>query len=148
MPKPWPYDFDANRFYPRWTPEMASNPVAILGLMLFIRSWGLSPEKLLERLSNDYCAYRGRLFCPNKGFIDMETGEFQEVFLKFKHLENAPYTWWQNQFGPYRPCVQVVHVKLEAVSRWRVIGTICGATYPKLAATQFYNPANQTHPPT
>lgn len=147
MPKPWPYDFDANLYYLRWTPEMASNPVTILGLILFIRGWGLTPDKLLKRFSNMYRDYRGRLYCPEKGFIDLETGEFQEVFLKMKHLEDAPYMWWERQFGPYQPRVEVIRVKPEVIARWRVIGTICGATYPKLAATQFFDLANQSNPP-
>lgn len=130
MPQTHLVEFDPSVFTPLLTLEESVNPRVKLGLTDAIRDWDVPYSTLLERFTDLNKNYRGRFYDPMNGFINPLTGHFQEAFVRMRPLEDAPAEWWRDNFGSTRPQVEVVRVRVEAVKRWRAIGSIYRAWCP------------------
>lgn len=137
-------EYDPDRYTPLLTLEESTNPLIKIGLQNAIDAWDVDHTDLLEHFTDLNKNYRGRFHDPDAGLTDPLTGVFKEAFVDMRPLENAPSGWWSDNFGPRRAPVEVVRVRVEAVGRWRAIGSIFRAWCPAEfhAFTNFDNENN------
>lgn len=122
--------YDPDRYTALLTLEESTNPRIKIGLQGAIREWDVDYNDLLNQLTDMNMNYGGRFYDPKAGFIDPLTGKFKEAYVNTKALEEAPYEWWRDTFGRVTAPVGVVRIRVEAIQRWRAIGSIFRAWYP------------------
>lgn len=123
-------EFDPDRYTALLTLEESTNPRIKIGLQGAIREWDVDYNDLLDQFTVLNMNYGGRFYNPKSGFVDPLTGKFKEAYVNTKALEEAPYEWWRDTFGRVPAQVGVVRVRVEAIQRWRAIGSIFRAWYP------------------
>ena len=149
MPRSYTHivDYDPNRFAALLTLEESCSARIRVGLIHEISRWPCGPAELLEHITDLYKNFRGRFYDPNKGFIDPQTGLFNEVYVDMTALENTPYEWWRDTLGPNAAPVNVIRIRMESIPRWRAIGSIYRACFPAEFQRILQEPANIDQPP-
>lgn len=130
MPLPVFVEYDPNRYAALLKLEECANPRIKIGLQNAVCGWGFNYNQLLDVFTDLNMNYGGRYFDADIGFIDPLTGDFLEAFVDMKPLEDAPPEWWRDNFGTNRPQVEILRVRIEAIKRWRAIGSIFQAWCP------------------
>lgn len=139
--------FCADSYCPLLSLTEVSCPRRVTRLKKRIVELGLHHRQLLDHFANLNRDYRGRFFNSEAGFLKLETGKFQEVFVDMEPLEEAPVEWWRDNFAPAYANRPVLKLRSEARPRWQALGSIYFAHRPFQRIIWQLEVANDNRPP-
>jgi len=139
--------FCADSYSPLLSLADVNCPLRVTRIKTRIIELGVHHSKLLDHFANLNRDYVGRYFEPSAGFLNQETGHFQEVFVDLEPLEDAPIEWWRDNFSPAVAENPVVRLRCEARPRWLALGSIYFAWHPWARRDSVLETANDNQAP-
>ena len=139
--------FCADTYCPLLSLSEVSCPLQITNLKRRILALGVQHASLLDYFSNLNRDYVGRFFDPEAGFLNVQTGKFQEVYVDMDPLEEAPIEWWRDNVSPAVAEKPIVRLRCEARPRWQALGSIYFAWRPWERSEWRHQAANDNRAP-
>ncbi|KZY52579.1 MAG: hypothetical protein RLP08_03450 [Marinovum algicola] len=139
--------FCADTYCPLLSLSEVSCPSLVTNLKQRILALGVQHASLLDYFSNLNRDYMGRFFDSEAGFLNLQTGKFQEVYVDMDPLEEAPIEWWRDNFSPAVAEKPVIRLRCEARPRWQALGSIYFAWHPWERSEWRHQAANDNRAP-